>query len=180
MRIESAPAADRYCKRCGQKTSFVSSGLFRVNANHHVLDVWLIHRCAVCDATWKMQLHERVSPRALPAKLLAGYHNNDAGLAWRAAYDPTLLEKNHVAAQYDRVPLEIQGPEVCLARLDEPVAVTMTCAHGLPVRAARILRQKLSVSGTSYTKLVDAGHLASPGADLKRVKFVSGMEVFIR
>ncbi|MED1874141.1 DUF1062 domain-containing protein [Brevibacillus borstelensis] len=42
----SPPPAIKYCKKCGKKTEYVCSGLFRVNAQCKYLDIWLIYKCS--------------------------------------------------------------------------------------------------------------------------------------
>lgn len=173
------PDMMRHCKKCGGERAFGSSGLFRVNANHHVLDVWLIYRCKVCEATWKMAVEERVRPRALEPALLYGYQRNDGALAERVAHDRALHAKSRAVARYDAVPLAVEGPAVPLEALEEPVRVVIACAHALDVRISRIFMEKTGLSGTAYRKLVEAGRIQAPGLDLKKARFVSGMEVMI-
>lgn len=89
-----APAAVRYCKRCGVKTEFYSSGLFRMNAHQKNLDVWLIYKCSKCGTTWNMTVFTRVNPRSLSPELLEGFQNNDAEIALRYARDSALIKRN--------------------------------------------------------------------------------------
>src|SRR5262249_21697673 len=70
----------RHCRRCGGDRPFVSSEKFRVNASGRRLDGWRLYRCARCDETWNLPLHERVTPESLGLRLEA-YHRNDATLA---------------------------------------------------------------------------------------------------
>ncbi|WP_243015095.1 DUF1062 domain-containing protein, partial [Brevibacillus borstelensis] len=53
----SPPPAIKYCKKCGKKTEYVCSGLFRVNAQCKYLDIWLIYKCSNCDSTWNMTIY---------------------------------------------------------------------------------------------------------------------------
>lgn len=175
---ESTPEIPRHCSHCGRTMPHLSSGLFRANANHHLLDVWLVHRCAACGGTWNMTVQRRVAPRSLPPALLDAYHENDAQEAWRCAHDAALHALNHVTPNYDRVPLLIDGPDILLDAMTEPVAIHMVCAHGLRVRVAGIIRQKLSLSSGAYARLLQAGRIAGEG-DLKKARFVQGMVVIV-
>jgi len=89
-----APAAVRYCKRCGIKTGFISSGAFRVNAQRKNLDVWLIYKCSACKTTWNLTVLSRVSPLSIPPELLRGFHENDPDIALSYANDIALIKKN--------------------------------------------------------------------------------------
>jgi len=59
----STPPAIKHCKKCGRKTEYVCSGLFRVNAQRKYLDIWLIYKCSDCDCTWNMTIYSRINPK---------------------------------------------------------------------------------------------------------------------
>lgn len=84
----------RHCKKCGGKSEFVSSGLFRVNANKRKLDVWLVYRCTRCGASWNLPIYERVSAGKLPPREREGFAQNDAALARQYAMDTALLARH--------------------------------------------------------------------------------------
>lgn len=84
----------RHCKKCGGKREFVSSGLFRVNANKRKLDVWLVYRCARCGASWNLPIYERVSVGRLSPEEREGFAQNDAALARQYAMDAALLARH--------------------------------------------------------------------------------------
>ena len=91
---ENAPKVVRSCRRCRKKTTFFSSGLFRVNGQKKKLDVWLIFKCSVCNTTWNLTILSRVAPRSIPFGLLSGFHENDAELAELYASDVELIRRN--------------------------------------------------------------------------------------
>lgn len=63
------PKIIRCCKRCAHM-SFLNSGQFRVNANGHCLDVWLIYKCESCEATWNMEIMPMMTIETALNKLL--------------------------------------------------------------------------------------------------------------
>ena len=89
-----APIVIRHCKKCGTKSEFASSGLFRVNAQRKSLDVWLIYNCIKCKTTWNLTVKSRVAPGAIPAELLRGFHENNTDLAMIYATDKALIKRN--------------------------------------------------------------------------------------
>jgi len=126
----------RRCARCDGPREFVSSGRFRVNAQKKRLDVWLVFKCAACDATWNATVHERARAAELPD--LDGYHANDAALAarWAMALGG--------AGSFD---LELEG-ERSAARLRFRVP------SPLRVRADLALARALGLSRAAAARLV--------------------------
>lgn len=171
------PAVRRHCKTCGAVRPFVSSGLFRVNANHHLLDIWLIYRCADCGRTWNLTVHERVRPHALDPARLHGFQVNDAAMAEACAHDRALLARAGAVADYAAVPLVIHGPDVDITPDMEADTVALDCAHAIDVRVQRILREKLGLSANALRQHADAGLIRCDGADVRRARFVPGMRV---
>lgn len=180
IRAENTPEIRRHCKKCGMERPFVSSGLFRVNANHHVLDIWLIHRCSVCSRSWNMEIYERVRPFDLSPEALHGFQINDAALAWQCAHDPALLLKNRVVADYTNVPILVDGPKVDLNALDAPLVITLVSDIALPIRLSCILREKLLLSSSALKRLAENGGIEYPGADVRKARFVPGMRIILR
>jgi hypothetical protein len=81
------PRVWRHCAACNQTCRFASSDLFRLNAQQRKVDVWLLYRCTVCDATWKCLIFTRCTPEAIGADLYARCQHNDRATAWMYAFD---------------------------------------------------------------------------------------------
>ena len=94
VQYRSPVVAVRYCKKCGRKSRFLCTGLFRVNANRKCLDIWLIYKCASCDTTWNSTIYSRIAPQSISPVLLEKFHANDSELAGEYAMDVALLRKN--------------------------------------------------------------------------------------
>lgn len=156
----------RRCKRCGGKTEFASSELFRVNANKKKLDVWLVYRCLCCGASWNLPVHERVAPGRLPRGELEGFLQNDAAMARAYAMDAALLARHGC---------ETRSPDYAVAGEDPPVGrpvqVVIRSALPLDVRVSKLLRQKLGLSEGALDALLEGGGICSPGGqDPRRQK----------
>ena len=143
------PAAVRYCKRCGKRTEFTPSGLFRVNAQQKNLDVWLIYKCVVCETTWNLTVHSRVSPRSLLPDALNGYMNNEAEYVLRCADNTALIKRNGAEPRMPEV--ELVGVDV---RLHEPVEVHIWAEQPLEIKPAALLRKKLGLSRSTYDRML--------------------------
>ena len=166
------PTVTRHCKKCGKLRAFECSGCFRVNAQKRLLDVWLIYKCPECDDTWNLPVLSRVSPQAVPAALLAGFHRNDAALARRYALDGELMRRSGAA---------LDMPELRVTGVTPPaghrvtIALTPECA--LPVRVAAVLRMRLRLSRSEFERLVADGRIRAHGGDVLRMKLGSGARV---
>lgn len=139
-----APRPIRHCGRCGVDRAFVSSGRFRVNGNGRRLDVWLIYRCAWCELTWNHTLHTRVAPESLGARL-DSYYNNDPELALALAFS--------APGPWEPVPFSVEGPPV------EAGEVSLHLPAPVPIRLERLLAQKLGLSRSAVTAMVERGRL---------------------
>lgn len=176
MRIKNVPTAARYCKRCSTRTEFVSSGLFRVNAQQKSLDVWLIYKCSVCDTTWNLTVLSRVAPRSIPADLLHGFYENNPELAIRYATDAALIRQN--GANPGQPELEIIGEDVAC---NEPLQIHLIPEQSLKIKAGGILREKLGLSRNEFGKLLSGGKLVCvSGHDLKKCKLSNEVVVEFR
>jgi len=91
---ENAPKVVKNCRRCRKKTTFFSSGIFRINAQKKKLDVWLIYKCSVCNTTWNLTVFTRAVPNSIPYELLHGFYENDPALAELYANDAKLIKQN--------------------------------------------------------------------------------------
>jgi hypothetical protein len=74
------PLIRRRCQACTSDT-FRTTGKFRVNANHELLDVWLLALCTQCGATTKITIVERTNVRSVRPDLLDRAHENAPTLA---------------------------------------------------------------------------------------------------
>ncbi|MVB13038.1 hypothetical protein CAFE_37920 [Caprobacter fermentans] len=175
-RYLSTPAAVRYCKHCGVKTVFVSSGLFRVNAQQKALDVWLIFKCQNCDTTWNCTIMSRVNPHAPAPDLLQGFHSNDEDLAMRWATDTALLKRN--GAEPGIPEIEILGDTVDFT---EPVDIELTAEWPAESKAATAIRGKLAVSRSQFDQLCESGRIrCTSGQNLKKCKLAGKILIEIR
>lgn len=165
----------RHCKKCGDKTEFASSGLFRVNANKKRLDVWLVYRCTHCGTSWNLPVHERIRPDRLPREQLEGFTQNDEGLARRYAMDAGLLARHGC---------QVSPPEYAITGEAPPkgraVRVVLHSAVPLPIRVGKLLRQKLGLSAGELDALLKSGSIRPlDGGDLHRQKLGNEAQVSI-
>ncbi len=144
----SAPAADRYCKRCGKKTEFIPSGLFRVNAQKKSLDIWLIYKCRTCDTTWNLPIVSRVKPQTIPADALDGFLRNDADLTLRYASETAIVKL--YGGEPTPPDFEVIGKDDVFS---EPTRIRLVSEYPLEIKVSALICGKLGISKNEYKRL---------------------------
>ncbi|MFD0632803.1 DUF1062 domain-containing protein [Catenulispora yoronensis] len=136
-----------------------TQGRFRVNANHKLLDVWLLALCVACGDTAKLTVLERGQVRAIDPAMLAGFHANDAALAARLLTDPQLAHRNGLTLDWseawrlDMDPIELPKADI----LD----VDVTFTHRIPLRTTTLIALGLDVPRAEVTRHIATGRLTS-------------------
>lgn len=137
----------------------MSIGKFRVNANHKLLDVWLLALCVGCGETAKLTVLEWVHVRAVDPATLTGFHDNDRTLAARLLQDPGLLRRNGVTLDWDGA-WTLQKTMVDVSEA-EVIDTSVHFVQRIPLRLTRLLSVGLDLSGSEVRRLVAGGCLSS-------------------
>lgn len=157
VRSLAAPQLLRHCPACATTRAHVSCDRFRVNAQQHRLDVWLLYRCAACAHTWKRSILRRVPRHAIATERLERFLRDDPATVREAAFAP--------APGLERVP----AAAVAVARppLDgRAVALRLTVPWPCDVRLDRLLAAELGCARARLARLVRAGELRiDPGGE---------------
>lgn len=152
------PLVVRRCHACSSER-FRASGKFRVNANHKLIDAWLLALCTECEETAKLTIFERTNVRSVPPELLDRLHDNDPGLTAELLQDPVLQHRNHVALNWDNAwRLDTGGTD----HLDrEVIDISVRFAARIPVRPVRLIAEACQLSRGEVERLLKAGKLVS-------------------
>ncbi|GGT86089.1 DUF1062 domain-containing protein [Streptomyces violascens] len=152
------PLVLRRCHACASDR-FRANGKFRVNANHKLLDAWLLVLCTGCGETAKLTVLERMNVRSVRPELLDRMHDNDLGLAAELLQDPVVRRRNRIALDWDNAwRLDTGGSE----RLDrEAIDVSVRFAARIPVRPVRLIAEGFGLSRAEVERLIDEGNLVS-------------------
>ncbi|WP_369373063.1 DUF1062 domain-containing protein [Promicromonospora sp. Populi] len=161
------------CRRCHVCASerFRASGKFRVNANHKLIDAWLLAHCAVCEETAKLTVLERVGVRSIRPELLDQLHNNDPGLIVQVLQDPAVQHRNRITLDWDDAwhldtgadnsrgtNRDTDGPD----RPDhEVIDVSVRFGARIPVRPVRLIAEGCGLSRGEVERLLTQGKLIS-------------------
>ncbi|MER5714163.1 DUF1062 domain-containing protein [Streptomyces sp. NPDC002132] len=152
------PLVVRRCHTCGS-ARFRASGKFRVNANHKLLDAWLLVLCTGCGETAKLTVLERTNVRSLRPELLERMHANDLGLTAELLQDPVLLRRNRVALDWDDAWRLDTGGRDHLDR--EVIDVSVRFTARIPVRPVRLIAEGCGLSRAEVERLIAEEKLVS-------------------
>jgi hypothetical protein len=152
------PLVRRRCHACVSER-FRTSGKFRVNANHKLIDAWLLALCTACGVTAKLAVLERMNVRSVRPELLDRLHDNDPGLAAELLQDPVVRRRSCIALDWDNAwRLDTGGSD----RLDrEVIDVSVRFAARIPVRPVRLIAEGCGLSRAEVERLITEGKLVS-------------------
>ncbi|MFF4908489.1 DUF1062 domain-containing protein [Streptomyces sp. NPDC001260] len=153
------PLVLRRCHTCASGT-FRPNGKFRVNANHKLIDAWLLALCTSCGDTAKFTVLERANVRSVRPALLDRMHDNDSGLAAELLRDPLVRRRNRIALDWAGAwRLDTGGPD---RRPDgEVIDVSVRFAAPIPVRPVRLMAEGFGLSRAEVERLIVAGKVVS-------------------
>ncbi|WP_329595793.1 DUF1062 domain-containing protein (plasmid) [Streptomyces sp. NBC_01362] len=152
------PIVLRRCHTCASGC-FRSNGKFRVNANHKLIDVWLLVLCTSCGETAKLTVLERVNVRSVQPELLDRLHGNDVGLTAELLQDPVVQRRNRIALDWtDAWRLDTGGSD----HLDrEVIDISVRFAARIPVRPVRLIAEGCGLSRAEVERLIAKGKIVS-------------------
>ncbi|WP_306333434.1 DUF1062 domain-containing protein [Streptomyces sp. KL118A] len=156
------PLVLRRCHACASER-FRADGKFRVNANHKLIDAWLLALCTVCGETTKLTVLERKNVRSVRPELLDRMHANDPALAAELLQDPVLRRRNRIAVDWEGAwRLDTGGPD----RLDAldalgVIDVSVRFAARIPVRPVRLIAEGCGLSRAGVERLIEEGKVVS-------------------
>lgn len=152
------PLVRRRCHRCAS-VRFQASGKFRVNANHKLIDAWLLVLCTSCGETAKLTVMERINVRSIRPELLDRLHNNDPGLTAELLQDPGVQRRNRIALDWDNAWRLDTGGSDRLERV--AIAVSVRFEARIPVRPVRLIAEGCGLSRAEVENLITDGRLTS-------------------
>ncbi|WP_367321740.1 DUF1062 domain-containing protein [Streptomyces sp. HUAS ZL42] len=152
------PLVLRRCHACASER-FRANGKFRVNANHKLIDAWLLALCTACGATTKLTVLERMNVRSVRPELLDRLHDNDPGLAAELLQDPVVRRRNRIALDWDDAWRLDTGGSDHPDR--EVIDVSVRFAARIPVRPVRLVAEGCGLSRAEVERLITEGKLVS-------------------
>ncbi|MET7457623.1 DUF1062 domain-containing protein [Streptomyces sp. NPDC005574] len=157
------PLVLRRCHACASQR-LRSSGKFRVNAHHKLIDVWLLALCTVCGETAKLTVLERTNVRSVRPRLLDRLHHNDPSLAAELLQDPVVRRRNRMDLDWDDAwRLDTGGTDH--PDHDHPdheaIEVSVRFAARIPVRPVRLIAEGCGLPRAEVERLITEGRIVS-------------------
>ncbi len=152
------PLVRRRCHTCASGR-FRANGKFRVNANHKLIDAWLLVLCTACGATAKVTVLERTNVRSVRSELLDRMHDNDWALAAELLRDPVVLRRNRIALDWEGAWRLDTGGSDHLDR--EVIDVSVRFGARIPVRPVRLIAEGCGLPRAGVERLIGEGRLVS-------------------
>jgi hypothetical protein len=140
------------------------TGKIRVNANHKLLDVWLLICCDLCGRTSKIPVHERIHVKALEGERLLMFENNDPAMVRHLAMDGALAGKAGYRLDWSGAwELETDLPFYDLEGKDPaPLEVVVRFELPAPIRVEKLLTAGFGLSRSAVRGMVDSGRIRLP------------------
>ncbi|MER7897837.1 DUF1062 domain-containing protein [Streptomyces sp. NPDC096046] len=152
------PLVIRRCHACASRR-FRADGAFRVNANHKLIDAWLLALCTSCEETAKLTVLERMRVRSVRPELLDRLHGNDPVPAAELLQDPVVRRRNRIALDWnDAWRLDTGGSD---HGDREVVELAVRFAARIPVRPVRLIARGCGSSRAETERLIAEGKLVS-------------------
>lgn len=167
IKANGLPMIQRHCPKCGCDKPFRNSEKFRVNANKKNLDIWLIYRCATCNETYNLTVHERIKPSDLSPERLERFTKNDPILARELGFNNDLHRSSDVLMDYTQLDVEIDGP---LPSIGSSFCVSLSMDSGLCFRVDWILSQKLQLSRSEVKRRIQAQQISAFPTPIKSLE----------
>lgn len=155
----------RNCSVCGNKSIFINSNKFRVNANGNRIDVWLIYQCIKCKHTFNLTILERLNKADLSPRQYKSLMENDKELAKVYGTDKSLFNRNKVEIDWSRT-------EYHLIKKDTQLPVTESSINfksgdllrinnplGLKIRVDKIIANILNITRSKVKKQQEFGNI---------------------
>ncbi|MER5766149.1 DUF1062 domain-containing protein [Streptomyces sp. NPDC001985] len=152
------PLVRRRCHGCASER-FRTSGKFRVNAHHKLLDAWLLALCANCGDTTKLTVLERARVRSLRPGLLDRLHGNDPALAAELLHDPAVRRRNRVSLDWAGAWRLDTGGSDHLDR--EAIDVSVRFTARIPVRPVGLIAEGCGLPRAGVERLITEGKAVS-------------------
>lgn len=179
--LENKPKVIRNCPKCGEKTYFLNTQKFRVNANKKLVDIWLIYQCSKCKSTWNMTLYERINPESIDHEMLEKFLANDKELANIYGFDIGIHNRNKAELILDSMDYHIDVEALEYSKTEHQQEIIIVCKQLIQLRVDKLLSQQLNVSRSRVKALCQKGLIYSAQEkNLYSSRIKDGMVIYLK
>lgn len=161
---ESAYEFSYRCPNCRTKRNYYSTNKFRVNANKHKIDIWLIYKCENCDSTKNLTLVERTNPENIDPILYDKFLQNNEELALKYGTDRRVFFQNNLSI-IQSTKYRIEGDEIKSDIFPAGTIINVKNPYGLKIQPHKLIASVIGVSNTKLAKRLDNGDITCETTD---------------
>lgn len=178
---ENLPIVKRNCPKCNQKSHYINSGKFRVNANKNNLDIWLIYQCEKCKSTWNMTIYERIKPNDINKYEYEKFLSNDKELAREYAFNLSVYNKNKAEVILEDLNYKlIQRKLEAYYIKENELVIEIICKYSIEIRVDKLLSDKLGLSRSKIKDMHRKGVIfIDDDKNSLNIKVRDGMEIHV-
>ena len=149
------------CPKCGRKTHFKNTKKFRINANGHKLDIWLIYQCEGCKHTLNLAIYERQQVSSISKEEYKRFLENDEQLAEMYGKSMLLFRKNKTDIDFDRLNYDFVklNENIENSEFGEQILVTIYNPYELKIRPEKQIAMVLGLSRSQVKTLLGKGEI---------------------
>lgn len=177
---DNNPEVRRNCPKCGEKTRYVNTEKFRVNANKSHIDIWLIYQCNKCKSTWNLTIYERINPGYLCHDEYQRFLDNDKELAESYGFDLGIHNRNKSELILDSINYHIISKKSLEYSKEENVyEIKLYCKYPLELRVDKLISEQYNISRNQVKNLCQKGSIYNlQGKNLLKAKIYDGMIIY--
>ena len=178
---ENLPIVKRSCPKCNEKTNYISSEKFRINANKNNIDIWLIYKCEKCKSTWNMTIYERIKPCNISKHEYDKFLSNDRGLAREYAFNSSVYSKNKAEVILDNINYRLVQRKLEAYYIKEnELVIELVCKYPIELRVDKFLSDILGISRSKIKGMLKAGVVfVNDEKNSSNIKVRDGMEIHV-
>jgi hypothetical protein len=178
---ENLPIVKRSCPKCNEKTNFINSEKFRINANKNNIDVWLIFKCEKCKSTWNMTIHERIKPCNISKQEYDKFLSNDRELAREYAFNSSIYSKNKAEVILENINYRLVQRELEAYYIKEnELVIELECKYPIELRVDKLLSDILAISRSKIKGMHKKGVVfIQDDKNSLNIKVRDGMEIHV-
>ncbi|WP_032123392.1 DUF1062 domain-containing protein [Clostridium amazonitimonense] len=176
---ENLPMVKRNCPKCNEKTNYINSEKFRINANKNNIDIWSIYKCEKCKSTWNMTIYERVKPYNINRHEYDKFLSNDRELVREYAFNSSIYNKNKAEVVLGNIDYRLvkRKLETCYIKENELV-IELVCKCAIELRVDKLLSDVLGISRSKVKSMLKEGAIfVKDDKNPSNIKVRDGMEI---
>lgn len=178
---QNLPIVKRSCPKCNEKTNYINSEKFRINANKNSIDVWLIYKCEKCKSTWNMTIYERIKPCNISKHEYNKFLSNDRELAREYAFNSSIYSKNKAEVFLDDISYRLVQRKLEAYYIKEnELVIEIICKYPIDLRVDKLLSDILEISRSKIKSMIEKGVVfVNDNKNSSNIKVRDGMEIHV-